>query len=294
MLRNRWIYIVCTLVCVLAGALLINRAAVYTHVTVVRCASLESSSHVLDCVDQEMRRLVAHDAIVLALSELDHLEKRVPAVSAECHRYAHRVGDYWYRQVAMVQHKDPALFELPTQTSVCDFGFLHGYIERIIQDAPNADRILEVCEHLVRSTAPGLRSIERDCFHQSGAGLMLSVADSIPRGDISDMTVQPIQTCTDLSGDAARTECLEGTFDVVVDWTFSRLYGLAPSYEQPFELCRGIRGSAGSACARSVARALPRFGIQGKAAVAKVLRDITDPHIRASVAKYVPASSVQW
>ena len=172
-------------------------------------------------------------------------------VSTGCHRHAHRVGDISYYEDYLT-HKDITKMKFPHVTSVCGYGYFHGFIEHLIQDNPYPQFVRETCDYLDTSLTEIMPSIRITCFHGSGHGFALSGIDTTSQdswGDPEKLIGNSLSQCEALQASRFEVEeCKEGVFNVLVEWMSDEQYGLTYNHEDPFWFCREQEPENKKAC----------------------------------------------
>lgn len=212
---------------------------------------------VFGVIEQEMKRGNIEAAMrVFSVA----YERFVTFVQPGCHTQAHRVGDLAYYRIYRV-HGDISRMEFPQSTTACGYGFFHGFLEHITQQTPTAAAVDEVCTHLSEQLSAHMRDIRPICYHGSGHGFMLAVAETISEkyyGNAWRFAKKPLEICDSLSrADAAdKEQCKEGVFNVLVTWMELGQYGFSYDRKQPFRTCDELPPDVQGACYYEVAQKL--------------------------------------
>lgn len=180
-----------------------------------------------------------------------------------CHRHIHKLGDYVYYS-DYVTHQDLEKIEFPTETTMCGYGFYHGFIEHLIQNQPDPGFAVESCEYLIDAHGSQVPAMADMCYHGTGHGFMLSQADALLDFDPHDIvasTLPAVERCEEMNvADEYKAECKEGVYNVYVDWVMEGDYDLAPDPEAPFDLCAPLWATAGyESCSIEIGRKIIGF-----------------------------------
>lgn len=224
------------------------------------CAQEEHDVEV-ECIFRAIEDEVARGDVEGAMAVFSQAYATSAAfVQTGCHAQAHRVGDIAYYRLYRT-HGDITKMDFPQSTTACGYGFFHGFIEHLIQDRPEPAFVDEVCTYLSEKLSGTMRDIQPICYHGSGHGFMLAVADTIPseeHGSVDAYTRTALAQCAALAkGTAEDTEqCLEGIYNVLVEWMELGQYGFSYDRAEPFRVCGAVPRFAQKACYYEMAQKL--------------------------------------
>lgn len=186
-----------------------------------------------------------------------------------CHSASHRVGDMAYYHF-YVADTDSVRFTYPFESTVCDYGFYHGFYEHLFQDHPDPAFVIKTCDALPMGPEPYKAVIRMTCFHGSGHGFVLAMADIVsPQkfGDVHAFTDKPLQFCDQMKGVTTleHGRCVYGIFAEIAQFQYLNNYGFsfATSTKDRFSLCGAFAGDTRDKCARVTAIvSVSEFGAQ--------------------------------
>lgn len=233
------------------------------HAILARCDDLAQDDARIDCwyevIREEFRRGGPAQAFAIfsVLYESSDL-----FIETGCHRHAHRVGDVAYYESYLL-HKDMDKMEFPAITKSCGYGFFHGFLEHLIQDNPDPAFVDETCAYFDKRLSAAMPAMRITCYHGSGHGFSLAGAqaaqfDKSKWGNPQEFVDEPARLCERLTQATPyeKEECLEGIFNVLVEWMTDHEYGLSYNEDDPFALCREQRDSYKEACYYEMAQKL--------------------------------------
>jgi hypothetical protein len=131
------------------------------------------------------------------------------------------------------------------ETTACGYGFFHGFLEHLVQDRPDPQLVVEVCEKFDQRLGKRMGAIRITCYHGSGHGFALAGAERIPPeewGDVERFTAEPLRLCESLpgAGEYEIDECRQGVFNILVEWMVAGQYDFAYDTEEPFAFCDAL------------------------------------------------------
>jgi hypothetical protein len=165
---------------------------------------------------------------------LEYLHNSDTMFSAECHVYAHRVGEEGY-----LQFRRGRRFPITDKTSLCNLGFYHGFMQELTSHNADRSEAVEFCEY-VRSNAPkdelfNTETLISQCYHGLGHGLTFSYAQQYWGKELA-MIDTGITECGKIQTEYR--ECVNGVFGGMVAMYFG-LHGFLLPYHanDPFWIC---------------------------------------------------------
>ncbi|MFT7507309.1 MAG: hypothetical protein ACI92I_000452 [Acidimicrobiales bacterium] len=211
-----------------------------------QCAQgYEDISLKIDCWMSVIEEVYTKESASAAFEQFGFTHGTYPAfANTGCHRHAHRLGDYAY-YVDFMTHNDITKIYFPPESTICGYGFYHGFVEHLIQNNPTIEFANYSCQYLVKThknTIPGIESV---CYHGAGHGFLIAQADVILDPDnatINDFTLGPLAKCESLQvNDVLRSQCREGVFNVYIDWVMEQNFNLSLNYDDPYSICSPIQ-----------------------------------------------------
>jgi hypothetical protein len=165
-----------------------------------------------ECLEQAFANMTFNDGPRPALTRLQSMMTTNPAVAADCHRIAHRMGS-----AALTRFKDRVAPAFIAGTAVCASGYYHGIIERAFLGQPT-DKLEVVARQLCSDPQINAqRFLAYQCIHGLGHGLMIYTGYDLPGS---------LQTCDDLRTGFDRVSCTGGVFME----NFNSSYGVTSKY----------------------------------------------------------------
>lgn len=185
-----------------------------------------------------------------------------------CHSASHRVGDIAYYHF-YVADADSVKFTYPFESTMCDYGFYHGFYEHLFQDRPDPAFVLDTCGALPMGPESYKAVIRMTCFHGSGHGFVLAMADELPQrewGDIRAFADRPLAQCDELKGVTAleHGRCVYGIFAMTAQFQMLDEFGFsfATSTADRYDLCAPFSAEVRDKCVRVTAIvAVSEFGV---------------------------------
>ncbi|MBY0111046.1 hypothetical protein K2Y00_03555 [Patescibacteria group bacterium] len=176
-----------------------------------------------------------------------------------CHVIAHQLGDNAYGEY-LRQGKKLSVLEFPPESVYCGYGYYHGIFEHLIRDNPDFEMANAFCQDLVATYEDTVPRIRLNCYHAIGHGFVPEPSDVEQWGDVQKMTEPAIAACARLPVYDERSECFQGTFNVIGDWMWNNQFGLRFSESDPLSVCRLYEGEISEACYYEVAMRLLPYG----------------------------------
>lgn len=194
----------------------------------------------INCWYSMLNERMASEGVAAAFEMFKRIYETQPLfVERGCHTHAHRMGDFAYFHTYLSITQDLSEIEFPRSTTVCGFGFYHGFIEHLIEDNPTVAFAQEKCDYFTRRLGDKYPDMKMTCFHAAGHGFMLDPKDRALWGNAAEMVKKPLAQCKEITDDAfLQHECRKGVFNVIVEWKFNEEYGLSYNEKDPFTICR--------------------------------------------------------
>lgn len=226
------------------------------------CLLIENENQEIDCLYRALEDELHDNGIEASMHAFRESYRRSHAfASTGCHRHAHRIGDMVYYDVYWSKGYTVPEIDFPQETTACGYGFFHGFLEHLVQDQPDPTFVTKVCEGLREKYTDTMGDIGLTCYHGSGHGFTLAQLDEVSEsewGTLRPFVRIPAQKCESLSQAQAheKEECLEGIFNVIVDWMEDGEYGFSYNYDKPLALCNTVRPGLQKACYYEMAQKL--------------------------------------
>lgn len=208
------------------------------------CKDVIESEGQIECIFDAIDTAVEGGSLKKAFAVFSSAYKNFESFSGSgCHRHAHRVGDTVYYKHYIFGEQDIGSIDFPQETTACGYGLFHGFLEHLIQDHPDTEFSMDVCETLERNLSSTMKDIRVICYHGAGHGYTLAHAETLKRdvwGDVRAFSDVPVSKCNalDRARESEREDCRQGVFNVIADWMEVEDYGFSQDTDDPFKLCR--------------------------------------------------------
>ncbi|MGH2841480.1 MAG: c-type cytochrome [Solirubrobacteraceae bacterium] len=189
----------------------------------VRLADCKDSKP--ECLEQAFGNMTFNDGPRPALAKLTTMQTQNPAVAADCHRIAHRMGS-----AALKRFSDRVAPAFIAGSPVCASGYYHGIIERAFLGQPKSKLAVvarRLCSDAQINTKPFL---SYQCIHGLGHGLMIYTGYDMPLS---------LRTCDGLKDQFTQVSCTGGVFME----NFNSSYGVKSKYlraKDPIYPCNSV------------------------------------------------------
>lgn len=201
----------------------------------------------LQCFDQTLEVRLRDGGIESAFDYFLSIHRADPEVPEVCHAWAHRLGEVEYGL-----YKEGKEVELRPESSLCNYGYFHGFINAMVKETGSLKEAQQFCDQAIARSQEGLSGIQSHCVHGIGhsvATLTLENAGYVT--DLIDIATQGADTCTELYADA-HSLCIDGVLHELYLNMARGDYGLnADRYLNSgdiFFFCRDLSGALEEAC----------------------------------------------
>lgn len=178
-----------------------------------------------ECLEQAFGNLTFRNGPKSALAQLQTAMQTDPAVQADCHRIAHRMGS-----AALSKFKDRVAPAFIAGNPICASGYYHGIIERAFLGQPNAQLATVARQLCSDPQINAQRFLAYQCIHGLGHGLMIYTGYDLPGS---------LKTCDELRTGFDRVSCSGGVFME----NFNSSYGVTSKYlrkSDPIYPCNAV------------------------------------------------------
>ena len=188
------------------------------------------------CWDKLLLETTLGKGVDAALKVFQNLYEDSPLFRLHCHKHAHTVGLEAYWQFAKGEK-----FSLTDATTLCGYGFFHGFMQELVSHGQNFQKAEDFCESAAKALSPaGQRSSER-CYHGIGHGLVYKYAGE-QWGDEKNLRWildRSLGDCQNLIPSEYKYDCNFGVFGGIESFYYGQHgYKLQVKKEDPFWLCR--------------------------------------------------------
>ncbi len=166
------------------------------------------------CRDKMLFDILDDYGVTAALNALADLNRTNSDFARNCHEYAHDLG----LQAFHIYGKHVVL---SPQTSYCNAGFYHGFMEGLVGKDFDLAQAQDFCERVERELGDIYSDAEAQCRHGIGHGAMEYVMTSSYAlwNDPAGMIRPATQACLDVDGtDSELRRCAAGVFGALRDW----------------------------------------------------------------------------
>jgi hypothetical protein len=234
----------------------------------------QSGSEKLRCFDEALETRLRDGGIDSAFAYFKEIYAADPEVPAQCHQWAHRLGEAEYEL-----YKEGKKIELRPEAAFCSYGYFHGFINAMVADTQSLLSAQEFCKESVASSTDELKGMSGNCIHGIGhsvATLMLenqkqwgSVRDALDKGAVE---------CAKLYADPST--CFDGMFHELYLSMSRGDYGLQvdeyAKSEDLFFYCRGLTLQLSESCYSESIKLWPFFLGSDKKTAIKALVTVAE------------------
>lgn len=199
------------------------------------CKKLEKDKR-LQCWEKAAITIVDRYGVEKSLDFLTDAANKDLEFAANCHVYFHRIGEEAFQQ--LIKHQN---FSITSNSSACNMGFYHGFLQEFVSHGRDWSKAKEFCEHVGTDTkklqVP--KNMQPQCYHGIGHGLVYQYAATY-WGQENTIIEKSIEDCNRLTDN--KSECVNGVFGGIALMYFG-LHGfqLNMDLNNPFKICDGRR-----------------------------------------------------
>jgi len=218
------------------------------------CKALASDDEQVECIFHSIDSAIEKGNLKQGFSIFAGAYRNFTSFSSTgCHRHAHRVGDSVYYRYYILGHDTLDDIDFPQEATACGYGLFHGFLEHLIQDRPDPEFAMSVCEALDQKLSRTMKDIRVICYHGTGHGYTLAHAENLPRalwGNIQEFITTPIAQCNGMTraSESEKEDCRQGVFNVIADWMEEKNYGFSYNTDNPFAACDALPSNIQYAC----------------------------------------------
>ncbi len=202
-----------------------------------RCEQYKGQRYELQtCFKAVFEEITDRFGIDIALAELNKMRDTNIEFAADCHVYAHKIGEKAY-----ARYKGNPKFSISENTNLCNFGFFHGFMQEFASHNENLDTARQFCIRVLEETKAKHNIINAgiygsNCDHGMGHGLAYKNAIA-HWGNEQAIAETSVADCNTLSRVDLR-ECIIGAYGGIAAMYFElHGYTLVMDKEDPFRLC---------------------------------------------------------
>ena len=159
-------------------------------------------------------------------------------VAMGCHGAVHLMGEGAYDL-----YKKGGKVDFTSNTTVCGYGFYHGFLGRLLRDRPDLDEAVLFCDALRDSYEPSQGdSIYRTCFHGIGHGMVEETPLPEYYWGKAEALIDPaLKACSLLPEAYQHRECADGAFNGLTRFMVNDLFGFTYNTEDPLGWCERFK-----------------------------------------------------
>ncbi|MBI3335618.1 MAG: hypothetical protein HY001_03925 [Candidatus Portnoybacteria bacterium] len=187
----------------------------------------------LECRKRRLTSLVEKDGIeaVFRLFRNNSLDVQ----DGICHTLAHEFG-----KIALEKYAKGAILPLNQDTSFCEFGFWHGFMDAFTKKYKHIalEEIRNVCLKIEEQDKSG-KNIAWNCWHGLGLAAVSDPPEMDTWGNFRLMAERAFPFCENVAlSDSQLSSCIEGVFHAEITYMMYGNYGLAFNTKSPLLLCQ--------------------------------------------------------
>ncbi len=238
------------------------------------CQNLVASQK-QQCWQEAMEEALDKEGLDQAFILMDNFFKTEPDFLANCHDFAHLLGEKAYQLFSTNQK-----FSLSNKTSYCAYGFYHGFMEKLLHSGGSLDQAKAFCKYAGESLISQNGDAEGACYHGIGHGAVEDVSDPALFGKPLAIIQPSLDLCEKVSGDQDKIfRCTTGVFNALEIVTSAGKYNLSLNKEDPLWICRIQPQSYKRACYTQMVIAVMNVTLNDFEASAKVLDTIPEDEL---------------
>lgn len=193
-----------------------------------------------DCWNMALLEELEKGGAAAAFKKFAHYYASDPDFSRiGCHVMAHALGDAAYGEY-LKGGKRLSILQFPPESTYCGYGYYHGILEHMIRDNPDYKKADAFCKWLIAEHGVHLPRIRLNCYHAIGHGFIPEPTDAEMWGDVHALTKPAITACMNMRDSDVRTECFQGSFNVIADWMWNNQFGFRFPEEDSLAVCRSF------------------------------------------------------
>jgi len=176
---------------------------------------------------------------------LGTLYSQDPAFAANCHQYAHKLGEKAYSLFG--ENKEIAA---SAKASYCGYGFYHAFMEKLLVSGKPITVAKKFCYSVGQNLASSNKLAPLACFHGIGHGLLEDIPNPVIVGNDKTTIAKPLTLCNEISSvEEEVSRCASGVFNVLAIYYANPKTGLKINSVDPYAICRTVsRESMATAC----------------------------------------------
>jgi plastocyanin len=184
------------------------------------------------CWEQLILETLRSEGVKATFDMVVNLSETEPGFANDCHGLAHLIGEKAYAQYVAQEN-----FDITPATSLCGYGFYHGFMETMLLTTGNIDEAREFCRYVDQKLAGQASAAGAACFHGTGHGT-IDGSDPTAWGDIDAMMAPGFKLCALLATNELETYlCDTGVLNAIEILSADPKYGISEIQTDPFPMC---------------------------------------------------------
>jgi hypothetical protein len=197
------------------------------------CSKLINTSKKQQCWENLIKEYINSRGIESTFVLMSDIENNDKTFVQSCHGFTHLLGYSAYKYWA--QGKE---FKISNRTSMCNFGFYHGFMEALILNKKSITEARKFCAYVAQQMKGQTDDAGLQCYHGIGHGTVN--ADNRPQvwGNASEIIKPAVEICNKVS--QTRDElyrCSSGIFNGLANFYIQGEYGLKLDKKDPAGIC---------------------------------------------------------
>jgi plastocyanin len=212
--------------------------SLYEGVIIVMSTKGETSA--IDCTEAQnpqcweelILETLENEGVAASFEKLIDLSETEPLFGNDCHGYSHLIGEEAYNLYVAEEN-----FELTPATTMCGYGFYHGFMETLLQTTGDIQEARDFCISADQKLEGQGGGASQACYHGTGHGAV-DGGDPTAWGDIDAMMQPGFDMCDRLvETDLQSYLCDTGVFNAIEILSYDQKYEISDLHDDPFELC---------------------------------------------------------
>ncbi len=211
----------------------------YTGTIVVESGSstssqnCDSSTDKPQCWADAVEKIINDQGVDKAFDYIASVYQNDPSAAESCHALTHQAGFAAFKLFSL--HKE---FKVTEKASFCNYGFYHGFMERLITSGTNLKSAGQFCEYIDRQLKATAPASGLQCYHGIGHGTVSS-HDPSKWGNDKAMIDPALELCKQASAnDDQLFRCVSGVYNGIGNFYVTGEYKLSVRKDDPFWICR--------------------------------------------------------
>ena len=184
------------------------------------------------CWEELMLETLEKEGVAAAFDEILTLSETEPLFGNDCHGYAHLIGEEAYNLYVAEEN-----FELTAATTLCGYGFYHGFMETLLQTTGDIQEARDFCAAADQKLEGQGGGASQACYHGTGHGAV-DGGDPTAWGDIDAMMQPGFDMCDRLVETELQSYlCDTGVFNAIEILSREPKYEISDLHDDPFQMC---------------------------------------------------------